>query len=202
MRQERTLRRKGFSLIAGVDEAGRGPIAGPVVASAVILKKDSFFNRIDDSKKLTDRSRRKAYDEILANSFIGVGVVDENVIDSINILQATKWAMRMALANLPIAPQYVLVDGNMKLDILCRHKYIIRGDSKSLSIAAASIIAKVTRDNLMNELDKNFPQYGFKRHKGYGTAEHIAAVTLHGPCPIHRKTFAPINCRLICQKEE
>ena len=185
-----------------MDEAGRGPIAGPVVASAVILKKDSFFNRIDDSKKLTDRSRRKAYDEILANSFIGVGVVDENVIDSINILQATKWAMRMALANLPIAPQYVLVDGNMKLDILCRHKYIIRGDSKSLSIAAASIIAKVTRDNLMNELDKNFPQYGFKRHKGYGTAEHIAAVTLHGPCPIHRKTFAPINCRLICQKEE
>lgn len=190
---ERNLNSRGYHSIAGVDEAGRGPLAGPVVAAAVILKTFSFKERIDDSKKLTANRREKAFNEITKKSIIGVGIVDEKVIDKINIYQATKKAMHTALAKLEIPPEYVIVDGNMKLTTKCPIKCIPGGDSKSLSIAAASIIAKVTRDELMLEFDKIYPQYGFARHKGYGTKSHITALKINGPSPIHRKTFRPIK---------
>lgn len=179
--------------MAGVDEAGRGPLAGPVVACAVILKEISFREEIDDSKKLTPLKREKAYKEILQKAIVGIGIVDEKTIDDINIYQATKKAMEIAIANLTPPPDYVIVDGRMKLATRCPIKCIIQGDSKSLSIAAASIIAKVTRDNLMRQYDKLFPQYGFSRHKGYPTRSHKSALRNHGPSPIHRFSFRPVK---------
>jgi ribonuclease HII len=176
-----------------VDEAGRGPLAGPVVAGAVIIKDFGFKERIDDSKKLTASKREKAYREILTKSVVGIGIVDEKMIDEINIYQATKKAMQMAISNLKIPPDYVIVDGNMKIATKCPLKCIIGGDSKSLSIAAASIIAKVTRDKIMVEYDKVYPQYGFARHKGYGTKAHKEALIDQGPCPIHRFSFHPVK---------
>jgi len=193
LRHERKLSSSGYSAIAGVDEAGRGPLAGPVVAGAVILKDLKFNTRIDDSKKLSPRQREKAYLEITQKSFIGVGIVDEKTIDRINIYQATKKAMLLAISKLEIRPDYVIVDGNMKIATKCPLKCIVGGDSKSLSIAAASIIAKVTRDRIMLELDKIYPQYGFARHKGYGTKSHIEALNSHGPSPIHRFSFNPVK---------
>jgi len=190
---EKSLNSSGYSSIAGVDEAGRGPLAGPVVAAAVILKTFSFKERIDDSKKLSAKKREKAYSEIVKKSVVGVGIVDEKTIDKINIYQATKRAMMMAIANLEIPPEYVIVDGKMKIATKCPLKCIVGGDSKSLSIAAASIVAKVTRDRIMLEYDSIYPQYGFARHKGYGTKEHMAAIKNHGASPIHRNSFRPIR---------
>ncbi len=190
---EKDLNSSGYSSIAGVDEAGRGPLAGPVVAAAVILKTFSFKERIDDSKKLSAKKREKAYGEIIKKSVVGVGIVDEKTIDKINIYQATKRAMKMAIASLDVHPEYVIVDGKMKISTKCPLKCIVGGDSKSLSIAAASIIAKVTRDRIMLEYDSIYPQYGFARHKGYGTKYHIAAIKNHGPSPIHRRSFRPIK---------
>lgn len=190
---ERALNNSGYRKIAGVDEAGRGPLAGPVVAGAVILQRTKFNVRIDDSKKLSAAQRNKAFIEIVKGAVVGIGIVDENTIDRINIYQATKKAMQIAIANLTIPPDYIIVDGRMKISTRCPLKCIIGGDSKSLSIAAASIIAKVTRDRIMTEYDGIYPQYGFARHKGYGTKRHMAAIKLHGPSPIHRKSFRPIK---------
>jgi ribonuclease HII len=179
--------------VAGVDEAGRGPLAGPVVAGAVILKRTSFKEYIDDSKKLTALQRARAYKEILRKGIVSVGVVGEKTIDSINILRATRKAMEIAIANLQIPPDYVIVDGNVKLKTACPVECIIKGDTKSLSIAAASIIAKVTRDTMMERFHAFYPQYGFARHKGYPTKGHKAALKAHGPSPVHRRSFHPVK---------
>ena len=195
LRHERSLSRSGYTLIAGVDEAGRGPLAGPVVACAVILKELYFENGIDDSKKLSPKKREKAYPEIFKKAFVGIGIVDEKTIDSINIYRATIKAMEEALSNLRVCPDYVIVDGRVRLSAKCPIKCIIRGDSESLSIAAASIVAKVTRDRIMVEYEKKYPQYGFGAHKGYPTKRHKEALLRHGPVEIHRKSFAPVrNC--------
>lgn len=190
---EKRLSRLGYKFIAGIDEAGRGPLAGPVVAGAVILKDFDFKERIDDSKKLTAKLREKAYHEILRKAVVGIGVVDEKTIDRINIYQATIKAMKLAIKSLEVPPDYVIVDGRIKLPSKCPVKCIIRGDSLSLSIAAASIVAKVSRDRLMVEYDKTFPQYGFARHKGYPTKMHKAALLAHNASPIHRRTFGPVK---------
>jgi len=180
-----------------VDEAGRGPLAGPVVAAAVALKKNSFDARIDDSKKLTPRQREAAFPEIINNSIFGLGIISESVIDRVNILNATRMAMQQAIAqllknfgaHLDKGKIHIIVDGNMRLNSDYPCIDIIRGDGKSLSIASASILAKVTRDRLMLECDKLFPGYGFKRHKGYGTAEHMKAIKKLGLSSVHRKSF-------------
>lgn len=190
---EKRLNRLGYTLIAGIDEAGRGPLAGPVVAGAVILKECDFKERIDDSKKLSANMRERAYREILAKCIVGIGVVNEKVIDEINIYQATIKAMSEALANLSIQPDFVIVDGRVRIPTRCPVKCIIKGDSRSLSIAAASIVAKVTRDRIMTEYDKIFPQYGFAKHKGYPTSMHKKALHDSGVCPIHRMTFSPVR---------
>lgn len=193
---ERKYKAEGKDLIIGIDEAGRGPLAGPVVAAAAILTTHSFKNRIDDSKKLTPQQRERAFLEITEKSLFGVGIVNEQVIDTVNIYQATRIAMEIAVANLLVkldAPYdgriQAIVDGNMmpQLGIPCRT--IIKGDGRSQSIAAASIIAKVTRDRIMDIYDRVFPQYGFIRHKGYATEDHREALRRHGRCTIHRKSF-------------
>jgi ribonuclease HII len=196
---ERKLKKKGFDLIVGVDEAGRGPLAGPVVAAAVTLKTSHFKNLIDDSKKLTPRQRDKAFLEIEKKAVFGLGVVSEKIIDHLNILVATRLAMEKAIAELSgKLGQYktkrihVLVDGNMGLETKLPVTYIIKGDCKSKSIACASIIAKVTRDRLMSLYDREFPQYGFLRHKGYPTLAHRQAIKRFGPSAIHRNTFCSV----------
>lgn len=193
LRHERKLNSSGYTLIAGIDEAGRGPLAGPVVAGACILKEFTFNEEIDDSKKLSARKRERAYEEILRKAFVGIGIIDEKTIDKINIYQATRRAMELAIKNLPVEPEYAIVDGSMRLEAACPVKCIISGDSKSLSIAAASIIAKVTRDRLMLEYDKKYPHYGFARHKGYGTSYHKKALQEYGPSSIHRFSFSPVK---------
>ena len=193
LQHEKRLNSQGLKLIAGIDEAGRGPLAGPVVAGAVILKDFDFKEDIDDSKKLSPKKRERAYREILEKAIVGVGIIDEKTIDRINIYQATIRAMREAVDNLKTKPEYALVDGRMKLPTKCPIKCIVGGDSKSMSIAAASIIAKVTRDRIMVEYDKSYPQYGFARHKGYGTKFHMKALEKHGPSPIHRFSFQPVK---------
>lgn len=190
---ENRFRRKGFRLIVGVDEAGRGPLAGPVVAASVLLGKRQFKERIDDSKRLSPSKRKKAFFEILRNCLVGVGVVGHGDIDEVNILNATRRAMSEAVLRLGIRPDCVLIDGNIRLDLPFRQECIVRGDSKSLSIAAASIVAKVVRDNIMLKMDARYPQYGFSRHKGYGTKAHIDALRDYGPCPIHRRSFEPVR---------
>jgi len=192
---ENKLRKQGYDRIIGVDEAGRGCLAGPVVAAAVALKTFSFTNRIDDSKKLTALQRERAYPEILEKSISSVGIVDEKTIDRVNILVATRMAMAQALDALfeklgagQLRP-HVLIDGVMRLALAVPSTEIIDGDAKSRSIAAASIVAKVTRDRLMQKLHAEYPQYGFSRHKGYGTAEHYAQIRKFGTCAIHRMTF-------------
>jgi len=198
---ERAATKKGFNCIIGVDEAGRGPLAGPVVAAAVCLKKTRFSARITDSKKLSASQREKAYREIVAHAYVGVGIMNEVVIDDINILNATKIAMEQAISNVVrlFASRHkkqrtiVLVDGPIQLDIAFYSKGIICGDAKSTSIAAASIIAKVTRDRIMMIYSKIYPQYAFSDHKGYGTKAHCAVLRRTGPSPIHRKTFSPVK---------
>ena len=189
---ERTLWAQNIEHIAGVDEAGRGPLAGPVVAAAVIFPKEFIMDGVDDSKKLSARKREELFIMISQQAMsVGVGIIDHKVIDRINILQASHLAMRRALENLAIKPDYVLIDGNSFNHDTLRFQNIIGGDAKSFTIAAASIIAKVTRDRLMCELDAYFPQYGFAKHKGYGTRQHIEAIRTYGICEIHRKSFHP-----------
>lgn len=196
---EHQARVRGFTRIAGVDEAGRGPLAGPVVAAAVILRETTFKNRVDDSKKLTDELRRSVLPEIFQNGDVGIGIIEPETIDQVNILEATLLAMREAIDNLSDSPDYVLVDG-LQFPNLVKNKSIqigiVRGDQKSFSIACASIVAKVTRDNLMIELDRLYPQYGFAKHKGYGTKEHLEAITQHGLSPVHRKTFIHVESQM------
>ena len=186
---------KGLSFVSGVDEAGRGPLAGPVVAAAVILPKDIFIDGVNDSKKLTEKKRNILFEEIKQKAFsYGIGIVDAKTIDEINILQATFLAMRKALEQLSVKPDLVLVAGNHTIpNLQNKQQAIVSGDAKSASIACASILAKVTRDNMMYEYAKQYPQYNFQKHKGYGTKAHLDAIQKHGPCPIHRMTFAPLN---------
>ena len=181
-------------LVAGVDEAGRGPLAGPVVAAAVILDDLKPIKGLSDSKKLTALRREKLFDEIRARALCcSVAQASVEEIDALNILQATLLAMRRAVQGLRLKPAMVLVDGNRLPVLDVRAQAIIRGDATVPAISAASILAKVTRDRWCAELDQQFPQYGFAAHKGYGTAEHLAALRLHGACPQHRKTFRPVT---------
>lgn len=176
--------------IAGVDEAGRGPLAGPVVAAAVIFENDFFIKEVNDSKKLTEKAREEIFPEIINNAkAYGIGIVWQNEIDKINILQATLKAMKFAVSNLSVKPDLVLIDGNKTFFSEIETKPIIKGDSKSFVIAAASIIAKVTRDKIMIEASDKFPEYGWKRNKGYGTKEHISAIKKYGITQYHRKSF-------------
>lgn len=190
---DEALLNQGISSLAGVDEAGRGPWAGPVVASAVIVRDFSFECRIDDSKKMTEPAREKAYAEILEKCDVGIGVADSGRIDAVNILEATLEAMTAALNALPRKPDLVLVDGNRPPKTALRLQCVVDGDAKSFSIACASIVAKVTRDRWMAFFDEAYPQYGFGRHKGYGTAEHEEALQKFGPCVIHRLSFSPVK---------
>lgn len=180
----------GFSVVCGVDEAGRGPLAGPVCAAAVILPPDIQIEGLNDSKKLTDKKRRELFDVITAQAVsYAVAFCDEKVIDEINILQATFRAMRQAVESLDVRPELALVDGNRAADFGVPVQTIVKGDSLSASIAAASILAKVSRDRLMEQYDGTYPQYGFAVHKGYGTQRHYDALREYGPCPIHRTSF-------------
>lgn len=182
---------EGYQLICGVDEAGRGPLAGPVCAAAVILPPDLEIEGLNDSKKLTDKRRRALYDVITEQALAyGIAFASEQEIDEFNILQATFLAMRRAVEQLKLQPELALVDGNREPDLgIIPVKTIIKGDSLSANIAAASILAKVTRDRFMEEQDALYPQYGFSVHKGYGTQAHYAALREYGVCPIHRSTF-------------
>lgn len=183
--------------VAGVDEAGRGPLAGPVVAAAVILDPGNIPDGIADSKALEADVRRTLYREILAHARVGIGIAGVDRIDSENILNASLWAMADAVAQLECKPRLVLVDGNkVPPRLTCASRAIVKGDAKCLSIAAASIVAKVTRDTIMIELARHFPAYGFERHKGYGTAEHHAAIERHGVTPHHRRSFRPVQFAL------
>jgi ribonuclease HII len=183
--------------VAGVDEAGRGPLAGPVVAAAVVLDPGNIPDGIADSKTLEAEVRRDLYRKILATAQVGVGVAGVERIDAENILNAALWAMADAVAQLPCRPRLVLVDGNKVPPLLdCPSRAIVRGDAKCLSIAAASIVAKVTRDAMMVELGREYPHYGFERHKGYGTAEHHAAIERHGVTPHHRRSFKSVQLAL------
>jgi len=185
---------KGFSIIAGIDEAGRGPLAGPVVSGAVILPVSFSVIGITDSKKLTRKKRELLYKEIYTNALsVGVGIVEPKEIDSINILQASLFSMSLAVKDLSIQPQYLLIDGKFPIPSDIPQESIIKGDSLSISIGAASIIAKVTRDRLMHRYHEKYPQYGFDRHKGYPTLAHRQAVKEFGPCPIHRRTFKGVR---------
>ncbi len=186
---ERKFIRQGKQKIAGVDEAGRGPLAGPVVAAAVILKEFKFSNRIADSKVLTRISREKAYFEIMDKACVGIGVVGEKEIDSVNILKATLKAMEVAVYSLEETPDHLLIDGNVTPQMPYPKTPLIHGESRSLSIACASIVAKVTRDFIMSYYDLMYPEYGFRQHKGYGTSAHFKALARFGPSPIHRRTF-------------
>ena len=189
-RYERAAWRSGLPHVAGVDEAGRGPLAGPVVAAAVILNPERRIKGLDDSKLLTPAQRELLFEQILERATaVGTGIVDPQTIDRVNILEATRLAMLEALSRLSPHPSLVLIDAVRLPRAEFPHRALIHGDRRSASIAAASIVAKVTRDRLMVEVDRLFPQYGFRRHKGYPTSEHLAALRHHGPCPIHRRTF-------------
>jgi ribonuclease HII len=187
---ERSLWDRGVQFIAGIDEAGRGPLAGPVVAAAVIFNADVRISGINDSKKLTSGQRERLYHAIRQEAVeVATGIVHEREIDRINILQATYKAMRMAVGSLSIRPGHLLIDGGPLPEKFYPQTPIVQGDRKCYSVAAASIIAKVTRDRMMIEYDEMFPQYGFAKHKGYGTKAHFDALRIHGPCAIHRKSF-------------
>ncbi len=199
---ERELLAQGCTLIAGVDEAGRGPLAGPVVAAAVVFTTEHItlglrgeWKALNDSKQLTEKQRERFYELITAEAGIqySVAIVDVSTIDRINILQATHHAMNEALAKLSCKVQHVLVDGLKVKSLRWPQTPIVKGDSLSYSIAAASVLAKVTRDRLMHAYDVEFPGYGFASHKGYGTEQHLAALAQQGPCPIHRRSFAPVR---------
>ena len=185
---------QGFKNIAGIDEAGRGPLAGPVVAAAVIFPSKVNIPGLNDSKKLSANKREELFPKIQEISVaFGLAVVDQKVIDKINILQAARLAMKQAVETLKITPGLLLIDGNQKIDSTLNQWAIVKGDSRSLSIAAASVLAKVTRDRIMDDYHKLYPQYEFNRHKGYGTKLHRKLIQEHGPCPIHRNTFKGVS---------
>ncbi len=189
-RFEKEAASQGGTRIAGVDEAGRGPLAGPVVAVAVVLSRGERIAGINDSKLLPATERERLFKKILQTaSGVGIGIISAETIDEINILQATRLAMARAVMEIDPAPDYLLIDGPIKLDLKIRQKPIIKGDRLSVSVAAAAIVAKVTRDRIMKELHEQYPVYGFDRHKGYGTAVHREAIVKYGPCPAHRKCF-------------
>jgi ribonuclease HII len=193
-RLERRARRRGAKLVAGVDEAGRGPLAGPVVTAAVVFAGRRFPEGLDDSKRLTGAERERLFELILAAGTVSIAIASRARIDRMNILRASLWAMSRAVAGLSCQPDHLLVDGNMlPPDLACSAEAVIGGDALSVSIAAASIIAKVTRDRLMANVGRAFPGYGFERHMGYSTPEHFAALREHGPCPYHRQSFAPVR---------
>ena len=183
----------GVKAVCGIDEAGRGPLAGPVAAAAVILDPRNIPPGLNDSKKLSEKARDNLFAHILATAEVGVGVADVSRIDRDNILAATMWAMREAVKDLATAPGLALVDGNRAPDLACRCQTVVRGDALSLSIAAASIVAKVTRDRIMAAIDQQHPDYGFARHKGYGSPYHLATLARLGPCEHHRRSFAPVR---------
>ncbi len=187
---ERALYAKGYEYICGIDEAGRGPLCGPVVAAAVILKKDDHIEGVNDSKKLSEKKRETLFETIKERAVAySVGIVDEQTIDEINILEATRLAMKKAVEGLSTKPEYALVDAEKKVPINVPYMPIVKGDALSESIAAASIIAKVTRDHMIIELDKEYPEYGFAKNKGYGTKEHTEAIKKYGLCKAHRRSF-------------
>jgi ribonuclease HII len=194
--------RQKYPVIAGVDEAGRGPLAGPVVAAAVVLKSGSTIKGLRDSKKIPEKERKEIFWEIVKNTVaIGVGIVEAETIDRINILQSTRYAMEVAVNDLRITPDILCIDAVQLPHVDIKQKAIIKGESVSASIAAASIVAKVVRDDIMLDYHEKYPHYNFKRHKGYSTKEHIEKILLYGPCPIHRKSFRkvmdmqlPLNC--------
>jgi len=190
---ENNLYNEGVTLIAGVDEVGRGPLIGPVVACACILPVNFYHKDIKDSKKLSEKKREEMYKIIKENAIsIGLGIVSEKVIDEVNIYEATKIAMKEAIKNLNISPEHVLIDA-MKLELNIPSTSIIKGDAKSESIAAASIIAKVTRDHMLDEMDKEYPMYDLKNNKGYGTKKHLEALQTYGPCKYHRVSYSPVR---------
>ena len=188
---ENKLHEEGIEFIAGIDEAGRGPLAGPVVVGAVIMKPDSFIEGVNDSKKISESKREKLYEQITEEAIAwSVGIVTEKEIDEINILNATKKALEKALEGLEVRPDRLVVDALEHIDTKgIPYTSVIKGDAKIYSISAASIIAKVTRDRIMREYDEVYPEYGFAKHKGYGTAAHISAIKTYGPCPLHRRSF-------------
>ena len=195
--EEEALLKRGYSYVAGIDEVGRGPLAGPVMAGVVILPprpQGSWLDGIRDSKVMTAAQRERSYEAILGNAWASAtGEASAEEIDEIGIVPATSLAMRRALDSLALMPQYLLIDAFPLPDVDIPQKAIVKGDALSLSIAAASIVAKVTRDRIMEEFDRDYPQYGFASHKGYGSAEHIRKIGALGPCPVHRYSFAPIR---------
>ena len=188
---EEILRAKGFKTICGIDEAGRGPLAGPVVVASVVMPADSMIEGVNDSKKISEKKREILFDKIIEEAIsYGVGIIGHDEIDEINILNATKKGLTMSLQELTVNPDIIVVDALEHIDTMgIPYESIIKGDAKCYSIAAASIIAKVTRDRIMREWDKVYPEYGFEQHKGYGTAKHIASIKEYGLCPIHRRSF-------------
>jgi ribonuclease HII len=195
---EQRLKAEGFVRIAGIDEAGRGPLAGPVVAAACHLPEGALFAHLNDSKQLDPAQREILFTEITTypNVIYGIGIMEVETIDRINILQATLLAMRKAVQAMPLAPDYLLIDGNQLPHFDIPTESLVQGDALSISIAAASILAKVTRDRIMEKMDRKWPQYGFKQHKGYATEQHLQAIQSHGPCPFHRRSFDPIRSLL------
>lgn len=204
IQEEKKLWKKGFKHVAGIDEAGRGPLAGPVVSGAVLILEKDFrevkrIKSVKDSKQLSEKKREEVYPNLTNHPKLnwGIGIVSEKVIDKINILEATKLSMIKAIKNLEkknkIKVDYIILDGKMKLDFEAEQESIIKADDKVFSVSAASIIAKVTRDRMMIKYDKKYPGYNFKKHKGYGTKEHLKNIKKKGICGIHRKSFAPIN---------
>lgn len=192
---EEEARARGFSLVAGLDEAGRGPLAGPVVAAAVVLPPSENLEGIDDSKKLTARQREKKFPLLLKKALaVGIGIVEAQEIDRLNILRASLKAMELAVEKLPLTPDFLLIDGPHSLNLPLSQQAIPKGDQRCLSIAAASIVAKVTRDRLMMAYHEQYPEYNFAQHKGYGTKEHLQALRKYGCCPLHRQ-----SCKAIFQ---
>ena len=189
--QENELRKKGFNKICGIDEAGRGPLAGPVVVASVIMPADSMIEGVNDSKKVSEKKREILYDKIIEQAIsYGVAIIGQDEIDEINILNATKKGLTISLQELTVRPDLILVDALEHIDTIgIPYESIIKGDAKCYSISCASIIAKVTRDRIMREWDKVYPKYNFAQHKGYGTAKHIEAIKQYGLCPIHRRSF-------------
>jgi len=197
---ENELKEKGIKIIAGVDEVGRGPLIGPVVAACVVLEDDFYLEGLTDSKKLSEKKRNLFYDYIINHSIYGIGIISPSIIDEVNIYEASKLAMLQAIDNVrkQIKVEHVLIDA-MPLDIDIDSTSIIKGDSKSISIAAASVVAKVTRDEIMIELDNKYPEYGFKNHKGYPTKKHIEAMIKYGIIDGYRKSYGPVKAVLKCK---
>lgn len=194
LKYEMEAESKGYRSVIGVDEAGRGPLAGPVVAAAVLLPKGVTLDRLDDSKKLSQKLREKLYPQIIETAVsYGLGIVSVEMIERINILQASLTAMKQAVENCDWPPDLLLIDGNQNIDHPADQWTLVGGDGKSLSIAAASVLAKVTRDRIMQDYHRDYPQYEFDRHKGYGTKKHRENIRQFGPCPLHRKTFRGVK---------